>query len=55
MKNFWVVGIVYDTDGENVDLPENLEVECEDIEQAIDRVSDETGWLVKSVRNIIEL
>ena len=55
MKKFWVVGIEYDTDGEIVDLPENLEVECEDIEQAIDRVSDETGWLVKSVKNIIEL
>jgi hypothetical protein len=55
MKKFWVVGIVYDTDGENIDLPENLEVECEDIEQAIDRVSDETGWLVSSVKNIIEL
>lgn len=55
MKKFWVVGIVYDTDGESVDLPENLEVECEDIEQAIDRVSDETGWLVSSVKNIIEL
>ena len=55
MKKFWVVGIVYDTDGENIDLPESMEVECEDIEQAIDRVSDETGWLVKSVKNIIEL
>jgi hypothetical protein len=55
MKKFWVVGIVYDTDGENIDLPENLEVECEDIEEVIDRVSDETGWLVSSVKNIIEL
>ena len=55
MKKFWVVGIEYDTDGEIVDLPKSLEVECEDIEQAIDRVSDETGWLVKSVENIIEL
>ena len=55
MKKFWVVGIVYDTDGEIVDLPKNLEVECEDIEQAIDLVSDETGWLVSSVENIIEL
>ena len=55
MKKFWVVGIVYDTDGENIDLPENMDVECEDIEEAIDKVSDETGWLVKSVKNIIEL
>jgi len=55
MKKFWVVGIKYDTDGEIVELPENLEVECEDIEEAIDKVSDETGWLVNSVRDIIEL
>lgn len=55
MKKFWVVGIEYDTDGEIVDLPENLEVECEDIEEAIDKVSDETGWFVNSVRDIIEL
>lgn len=55
MKKFWVVGIEYDTDGETIDLPENMEVECQDIEEAIDRVSDVTGWLVKSVKNIIEL
>lgn len=55
MKKFWVVGIEYDTDWEIIDLPESLEVECEDIEQAIDRVSDMTGWLVKSAKNIIEL
>ena len=55
MKKFWAIGIEYDTDGEAVDLPENLEVECDDIEGAIDQVSNETGWLVKSVKNIIEL
>ena len=55
MKKFWVVGIEYDTDGEIVELPENMEVECDDIEEAIDKVSDETGWLVNSVSNIIEL
>ena len=55
MKKFWVVGIEYDTDGENIDLPDTMDVECDDIEEAIDKVSDETGWLVKSVKNIIEL
>ena len=55
MKKFWVVGIDYDTDGEAVNLPENMEVECEDIEEVIDCISDETGWLVNSVKNIIEL
>lgn len=55
MKKFWLIGIDFETDGEEVDLPDSLEVECEDIEQAIDAVSDETGWLVKRVENIIEL
>ncbi len=57
MKKFWVVGIVYDTDVENVDLRdfENMDVECEDFEDAISKVEDETGWRVKSVKNIIEL
>ena len=55
MKKFWVVGIEFETDGANVDLPQNMEVECEDIEEVIDAVSDETGWLVRSVKNIIEL
>lgn len=60
MKKFWVVGIEYDTDGEIVDLPENLEVECDDEvdafdDEVIDAVSDITGWLVKSVKDIIEL
>jgi hypothetical protein len=57
MKKFWVVGIVYDTDGENVDLRdfEKMDVECEDFEDAIAKVEDETGWRVKSVKNIIEL
>ena len=64
MKKFWVVGIVYDTDGENVDvpgrmdaeyLPETMDVECDDINDVIDKVQDEIGWRVKSVKNIIEL
>lgn len=60
MKKFLVVGIEYDTDGEIVDLPENLEVECDDEvdafdDEVIDAVSDITGWLVKSVKDIIEL
>ena len=55
MKKFWVVGIEFETDGVDVNLPQNMDVECEDFEDAIDAVSDETGWLVKSVKNIIEL
>lgn len=57
MKKFWVTGIEYDydTDGEVVGLPGSLEVECDDIEEAIDKVGDETGLRVKSVRYIIEL
>ena len=55
MKKFWVVGIEYETDGEEINLPDSLEVECEDFDDAVDKVSDETGWLVRSVENIIEL
>jgi hypothetical protein len=64
MKKFWVVGIEYDTDGEIVGLPERMDaeylpetmdVECDDINDAIDKVQDEIGWRVKSVKNIIEL
>ena len=55
MKKFWIPGIEWETYGEQVDLPDSLEVECEDFEDAIKAAENETGWLVKSVKNIIEL
>ena len=55
MNKFWIYGLEWETDGEQVDLPDSLEVECEDIEDAINAASDMTGWLIRSVKNIIEL
>jgi len=47
-----VTGIVYDTDGESVDLPSEMIVEVDgiiDIDQEIaDAISDKTGWCVGS-------
>jgi hypothetical protein len=52
MAKFIAIGIKYDTDGVDVILPKNLIVECSDIEEVVDRVSDKTGWLVESVSDI---
>jgi hypothetical protein len=44
------VNIVYDTDGEEVSLPSEMELPDDaDEETAADYVSDKTGWLVKSL------
>ena len=53
MKTYRATDIVYDTDGSDVDLPSEMEVELEDdvdpsLELA-DAVSDRTGWLVESL------
>lgn len=55
MKRFRASGIFYDTDGQDVELPGTLEVECDDIEQVADAISDETGYLVFSIGLIVEL
>lgn len=47
-----VTGIKYDTDGEDVILPKNLIVECDSEDEAVDKVSDVTGWCVLSVNDI---
>jgi hypothetical protein len=52
MKKYTVYNIEYDTDGEDVDLPEKLEInvpdhitESEDIEQILsDEISNITGF-----------
>lgn len=49
--------IVYDTDGEEVDLPSELTLELDDeaapsLELA-DAISNETGWMVKEFRHEI--
>ena len=54
MRYYYAMGIKYDTDGlEIAGLPTNLMVEAEDIDQVVDKISDQTGWLVSSVRSII--
>lgn len=55
MKRFRATGIVYDTDGETVELAHSMIVDCDDIEQVADAISDVTGWLVSSIENIEEL
>ena len=51
---YYAMGIQYDTDGlEIAGLPTNLMVEADDIEEVVDEISDETGWLVSSVHSII--
>lgn len=61
---YYAMGIQYDTDtdsqGEfdfsdlNANLPVNMMVEADSIDQVVDRISDETGWLVLSVHSIVE-
>lgn len=56
MKYFEARGIVYDTDDQEVNsLPDTLTVECDDIEEVADAISDHTGWLVSTIREIVEL
>ena len=49
-----VTGIVYETDGEPLDfeLPTTMIVDVEDEDLVVDAISDETGFLVKSVESI---
>ena len=55
LKIFLVKGVEYETDGEEVDLPRDMQVVAEDEDTVVDRVSDITGWLVKTVRSIREI
>ncbi len=44
-----VYDIVYETDGEEVDLPTEMTVEVDDEQEIANAVSDKTGWLVVSM------
>ena len=55
MKKYLAIGINYETDGEKVDLPKNLMVECPDEDFVADAISDKTGWLVNSIGQIKEI
>lgn len=51
---YYAMGIKYDTDGMEIPgLPANLMVEADDIDEVVDKISDQTGWLVSSVQSII--
>ena len=51
---YYAMGIKYDTDGYYVpDLPTNLMVEADDIEEVVDKISDKTGWLIETLDRII--
>ena len=46
---FNVSKIIYDTDGaKDLGLPDSMTVEAEDEDEAVDVVSNQTGWLVAS-------
>lgn len=55
MKKFRALGIEYDTDGMEVELPAVLEVECDDESMVADAISDKTGFLVSSIGGIQEI
>lgn len=46
-----VTNIIWETDGEDVELPNEMEIPSSvDEEEIADYLSDETGWLVNSFR-----
>ena len=47
-KTFKVTDIIYDTDGQSVELPETLIVKAEESIDIADAISDITGYLVES-------
>lgn len=58
MSKYYAMGIQYDTtdslgEFDDANLPTNMMVEADDIDQVVDKISDETGWLVSSVFDII--
>lgn len=54
-KVFLAKGIEYETDGEEVELPKDLQIVADDEDSVVDRISDITGWLVSSVKSIEQL
>lgn len=51
-KTFRLSGIEYDTDNEAVELPREMTVEAFDEDDAVNIVSEKTGWLISSVERI---
>lgn len=51
MPNFRVTNIEWETDGAVIEgLPSAMDVEAEDEDDAVNRVSDEHGWLIANCR-----
>ena len=48
MPKFHATDIVWDTDGEKVDLPNDVIIEAEDEDAVVDALSDEYGWCIES-------
>ena len=48
MKQFNVTNIVWDTDDEDLDLPTEEVVECDDEDSISDTLSDMYGWCIES-------
>lgn len=48
MKNYTLTNIVWDTEGEQVNLPTTMTVFTEDESEAIEVASDKTGWCILS-------
>lgn len=51
---YYAMGIQYDTDGQEIaGLPTNMMVKADDLDQVVDIISGETGWLVESLDRIV--
>lgn len=48
MNTYNVSNIVWDTDGQAVDLPANAIVECDDEDEIAETLTDAYGWCVIS-------
>lgn len=55
MKYYIVSGIEWDTDEEDIPLPETVNIGVEDDKDVIDALSDEYGFCIESVERIEEL
>jgi hypothetical protein len=50
-----VTGIIWETDGEKINLPTETIIECDDDDEVVDTLSDIYGFLVESVEEIREV
>ena len=48
MPKFHATDIVWDTDDEKVDLPDDVIIEAEDEDAVVDALSDEYGWRIQN-------